>query len=212
MCYQLKLGQHARECRTLCNYFGKREDCEAVSTMLQTKPADKALLQVTDQAMGETYRYLGDTSATVSIIPPATRDELSFQPVYDLLATNNTPIATRGTHLLALELSFTIPLVWPFIMVDITMPITGYDFLSHHKMIIEASHNQPKHAPTSTSVSGTVTQGNPASISTIENDKGFQGILQQYPELMSPTAPATFQSREVYHHTEMTSPLVFARP
>ncbi|KAG0706998.1 hypothetical protein GWK47_024228 [Chionoecetes opilio] len=88
-------------------------------------PGRRTLLWVADTLSG--MRYLVDSGAEVSVVPPSS-DERLAQPstAYDLLAANNTPIATYGTRTLRLSLTPTSPFVWSFVVTEVDQLGCGF--------------------------------------------------------------------------------------
>ena len=76
-------------------------------------PPPSCLFYVTDRSSG--FRFLVDTGAEVSVIPPSATDRTK-QDLFSLQAVNNTPIATHGNKLLTLNLGLRRPFRWIFII------------------------------------------------------------------------------------------------
>jgi len=85
------------------------------------------LLFLTDSNSG--HRFLIDTGAEVSIIPPSPAERKNKQECSGLRAINGSPIATFGTRSLTLDLGLRRVLHWIFVVADIRTPIIGADFL-----------------------------------------------------------------------------------
>ena len=63
---------------------------------------------------------------------------------YGLFAANGSCIATYGTILVSLDLSFQRTFKWRFTVTDVNLPIIGVDFLSHWSTLeIDASSRRP---------------------------------------------------------------------
>ena len=81
-------------------------------------------------------RFLIDTGAEVSVIPPSRKDKQHKQAYYigpPLKAVNNTTITTYGSRSLTFDLGLHKTFRWIFIVEDIRTPILGADFLHEHK-------------------------------------------------------------------------------
>ena len=99
-------------------------------------PHLSCLFYVTDRSPG--FRFLVDTGAKVSVIPPSATDHKHQQDTFSLQAVNNTPIATYGNKL---NLGLHRPFRWIFIIADVKQPIIGTDFLRHVGLVVDVSHN-----------------------------------------------------------------------
>ena len=87
------------------------------------------LFHVNDKATGT--RFLVDTGAEVSVIPPSRTDRRNLQGNFTLQAVNNTAIATYGTRSLTIDLGLRRTFRWIFVVADVKKPILGADFLRH---------------------------------------------------------------------------------
>ena len=71
---------------------------------MSVSPVPSHLFYVTDRSCG--LRFLVDTGAEVSVIPPSSTERRHPHENLTLQAINSTPIATYGTHSLTLDLGF----------------------------------------------------------------------------------------------------------
>ena len=85
------------------------------------------LFYLTDCSSG--LRFLVDTGAEVSVIPPSRIDRKHQQSNLSLQAINNTSIPTFGNHSLTLDLGPRRSFCWVFIIAEVKNPILGADFL-----------------------------------------------------------------------------------
>ena len=85
------------------------------------------LFYVTDSLTG--LRFLVDTGADISVIPPSVSERKHHKDSFSLQAVNNTPIATYGTQLRTLNIGLRRKFQWIFIIADVKTPILGADFL-----------------------------------------------------------------------------------
>ena len=84
------------------------------------------LFYITDKATG--LRFLVDTGAEVSVIPPSVSDHNHHKSNLTLQVVNNTSIATYGNQLLTLNIGLCRTFQWVFIIADVKNPIIGVDF------------------------------------------------------------------------------------
>ena len=73
-------------------------------------------------------RFLVDTGAAVSVLPPVKSDRQHSQSGVHLLAANGTAILTFGTRSLTLNLGLRRPFRWVFTIADVRHPILGAIF------------------------------------------------------------------------------------
>ena len=83
-------------------------------------PLPSRLFYVTDCNSG--LRFLVDTGAEASVIPPARTDRKHQQDGPGLQAVNVTPIATYGRRSLTLDLGLRRTFRWVFTIADIKHP------------------------------------------------------------------------------------------
>ena len=85
------------------------------------------LFYITDRSNG--FRFLVDTGAEVSVIPPSAADRKHPRTGLNLQAVNDSPIATYGDRLLTVNIGLRRKFQWVFIVADVKQPILGADFL-----------------------------------------------------------------------------------
>lgn len=150
--YHKKFGEAAINCKQPC---GRRysepvkQDCHTASSTTSTI---NNMLQVSDISNARTY--LIDTGSAVSLLPASDRDRKTT-PAYNLLAVNDSKIATFGTTEVHVALSSQANIPWKFIIADVQQPILGWDFLHTHNFTIDARRNELTHQPTASIVHAT---------------------------------------------------------
>ena len=97
----------------------------------------RRLLYLPDRASHS--KFLVDTGAEVSILPPRPQDRNHPQG-RELQAANGAPIACYGER--PAEPRFhlggnTKPFPWRFLVADVAFPILGADFLSHYNLLVD---------------------------------------------------------------------------
>ena len=97
------------------------------------------LFYITDRSNG--FRFLVDTSAEVSVIPPSTTDRKNPCTGLSLQAVNDSPIATYGDRLLTINIGLQQKFQWVFVA-DVKQPILGADFLRHYNLLVDMTHNR----------------------------------------------------------------------
>ena len=85
------------------------------------------LFYITDHSSG--LRFLVDTGAQVSVIPPTPAQRKHTHDNFQLQAVNSSPITTYGNQSLTLDLGLRRTFCWVFVIADVQSPILGADFL-----------------------------------------------------------------------------------
>ena len=106
---------------------GKLQRQQPVNATAEAAGQESRLFMVTDRTSG--VRFLVDTGAEVSIIPPSRVSGPRRKSDTRLSAANGTSITTYGETSLTLNLGLRRTLAWVFIVADSTYPIIGADFL-----------------------------------------------------------------------------------
>ena len=97
------------------------------------------LFYVTDYSNG--FRFLIDTGAEVSVIPPSATDRKHRWTSLSLQAVNDSPIATYGDRLLTINIGLWQTFQWIFIVVDVIKPILGAEFLRQYSLLVDMAQN-----------------------------------------------------------------------
>ena len=190
--------------------FGKPSRQSVTATTVTGRPPSR-LLFVYDKSSG--LRFLVDTGAQVSVIPPGSvkRD---LQPTsYTLQAANGTAIKTFGQRLLTLDLGLRRNFSWIFVIAQVNHPILGIDFLSHFGLSVDLHSRKLSDSTTSLFV-----HGKPSSVSSIgihpvyPADPKFASLLKEYPEILQPATCFRETKHGVEHHIITRGPPVTARP
>ena len=101
-------------------------------------------------------RFLVDTGAEVSIIPPSRADRSAGQGTFRLQAVNGSNIATFGVRSLTLNLGLRRTFRWVFIIADIQQPVVGADFLYHFGLLVDMRHSMLVDSTTNLRVHGII--------------------------------------------------------
>ena len=97
-------------------------------------PSLSRLFYLTDKS--NALRFLVDTGAEVSIIPPNVKD-FNHPSTLTLQAVNNSAIPTFCTRSLTLNLGLHRPFHWVFVIAKVHTPILGADFLRHYGLLVD---------------------------------------------------------------------------
>lgn len=169
---------------------------------------------MTDRRTGA--RFLVDTGAEVSIVPPNTQDRSLKRPdVFSLHAANGTPIPTFGQRHVQLDIGLRRSFSWVFLIADVQQPILGMDFLHHFNLAIDARRKLLIDSITGLSVSACSVSTCPLTVYTIlpsTIDTPYLNLLQQFPSVTKPCQYDQPVSHHVTHAIDTQGQPVFARP
>ena len=186
---------------------GKRLDRHVAAT--DTAGATSRLFYVTDRTSGE--RFLVDTGAEVSVVPPRQGETYSYSSS-SLRAANGSHIKVYGNASRTLNIGLRRTFRWLFVVADIQFAILGIDFLQHFDLLVDPRQRRLEDRTTQLSVHGILAET--ASISPIaispQLPTEFSYLLTNFPCAFQPNSflPATDTT---CHHLVTTGPPVFSR-
>ena len=96
-------------------------------------PLPSRLFFITDRTTGN--KFLVDTGAEVSVIPPSRAERQYRRDSLTLQAANNTSVATYGKRSPTLDLGLHCTFHWIFVIADVRHPILGADFLRYYSLL-----------------------------------------------------------------------------
>lgn len=171
---------------------------------------NSCLFYITDQLTG--LRFLIDTGAEVSIIPPSHTERQCKQGM-TLRAANNTSIATYGKRSLTLSFGLRRTFRWIFIIADVQDPIIGVDFLRHFQLGIDVTNKQLTDAVTNLVVQGVATAVPSLSPTFLpkEPTNEFEAVLLEFPDVIQPFDGERPIKHSVTHHIKTTGPPIHSR-
>ena len=118
---------------------GKRPGWSLAATSVSGLSSSR-LFYVTDKTTGK--RFLVDTGAEVSVIPPCNTQRQTKVDTLVLQAVNNTSIGTYGKRSLTLDLGLRRTFRWIFVVANVQRPILGADFLRHFSLLVDMRHHR----------------------------------------------------------------------
>ena len=144
-------------------------------------------------------RFLVDTGAEVSVIPPSPNDR-HHKTKLTLQAVNGSPIPTYGTRSLTLNIGLRRTFRWIFVIADIQNSILGADFLRHFALLVDVKHNRLLDTTTQLHTQGTPTLLSPWIVSSLHtlNNLIIQHQLHHHPTYSLPLSQA--QPPQHLHH------------
>ncbi|KRY15633.1 Retrovirus-related Pol polyprotein from transposon opus [Trichinella patagoniensis] len=131
----------------------------------------------------------------------------------ELTAANGTRIDVVGSRELTVDLGFTRPMKWKFVVARIAQPILGADFLRHFNLLVDLKHQRLVDMTSWTFSNGLVKTSNTKVVSCLrhESDHNLK-ILEKYPSLTSCFRTSKPATHSIQHHILTHGPPVFARP
>ena len=158
-------------------------------------------------------RFLVDTGAEVSVIPPGT-DKHRLQPVQcTLQAANNTSIKTFGRKILTLDLNLRRQFPWDFIVADVQNPIIGADFLTKFGLIVDMSQRKLLDSTTTLTVQGKATSINSIGLRlALPSTNEYTVLINKFPQIFRPTEIMSPPKHNIVHHVVTKGPPTTARP
>ena len=159
-------------------------------------------------------RFLVDTGAEVSVIPPSGPRHTLRPTGYSLQAANQSSIATYGTRSLTLDLGLRRTFRWIFIVADVKHAILGADFLHHYGLSVDIRKSRLLDTLTQLQVHGLSTQTASACLSlpSLDSQDPYSAVLAEFPGILRPRTKEQPCQHTVTHHIRTTGPPVSARP
>ncbi|KRX36597.1 Retrovirus-related Pol polyprotein from transposon [Trichinella murrelli] len=160
-------------------------------------------------------RFLVDTGSDVSVVlyNAALRSQLHTADIPQLTAANGTRIDVVGSRELTVDLGFTRPMKWKFIVARIAQPILGADFLRHFNLLVDLKHQRLVDMTSWTFSNGLVKTSNTKVVSCLRHGSDHNlKVLKKYPSLTSCFRTSKPPTHSIQHHILTHGPPVFARP
>ena len=186
---------------------GKLPGQSLVATYVTGQPSSR-LFYVTDRTT--CLRFVVDTGAQVSVIPPSHTERRNHRADLVLQAVNHTSISTYGTRSLTLDLGLRRSFRWVFIVADVATPILGADFLRWYNLLVDMRSNRLSYAVTSLAVQGTRTQVSSLSPTLLptKSKSTFEDLLATVTQPCNTEQPV---KHNVTHHITTTGPPTSSR-
>ena len=169
------------------------------------------LLYITDNSLG--YRFLIDTGAEVSVLPPSHTERKHQQNGCNLLAVNGSEIATYGKRSLTLNLGLRRTFRWVFILANVQTAILGADFLRHYSLLVDITNGRLVDGITQLRVQGIISEVASPSPSFLPSQptNTFTALVAKYPTVFQPHLSSHTTEHSVTHHIRTTGPPICAK-
>nr|VZH90223.1 unnamed protein product [Spirometra erinaceieuropaei] len=159
-------------------------------------------------------RFLLDTGAQISVVPPTAADRRFPSPGFHLQAANCSPIPTVGSLSLTLNIGLRRSFTWIFVIADVPHAILGSDFLAEFDLLVDCRRARLLDRTTGLFVRGLTPFITPTNLSVLDTDiaSPFRQLLLSHPNIINPQFRSGEVQHDVVHHIRTSGPPVFARP
>ncbi|BHF62106.1 hypothetical protein SprV_0100508700 [Sparganum proliferum] len=159
-------------------------------------------------------RFLVDTGAQISVVPPTAADRRFPSPGLHLQAANCSPIPTFGSLSLTLNIGLRRSFTWIFVIADVPHAILGSDFLAEFDLLVDCRRARLLDRTTGLFVRGLTPFTAPTNLSVLDTDiaSPFRQLLLSHPNIINPKFRSGEVQHDVVHHIRTSGPPVFARP
>ena len=181
-------------------FFEAGKRIEGPTLASATVGPESLQLIVLDKNSG--LRFVVDSGAQVSVIPPTLQDRRSGTCGSTLQAANGSQILCYGERQTVLRLddrSYGARLV----IADVRRPLLGADFLRRHNLLVDMRGQRLIESDSYHAVHSMIdsTQSTPIQLSSIApTSNKFRKILNLYPEILQPTFSSSKVSHGVVHY------------
>ena len=163
------------------------------------------LFYIMDKSSG--HRFLVDTGAEVSVLPPSRSERRHRDEGCNLMAVNGSAIlSTYGKRSLTLDLGLRRTFRWVFVIANIKSPILGADFLRHYSLLVDMKHSRLVDAITQLQVQGLYSQVSSPSPALYrpQSTNTFTTIVTEYPAVFQPHLHSQYVEHDITHHIRTT--------
>ncbi|BHF83106.1 hypothetical protein SprV_0802624800 [Sparganum proliferum] len=159
-------------------------------------------------------RFLVDTGAQISVVPPTPVDRRCPSPGLHLQAANCSPISTFGSRSLTLNIGLRRSFSWIFVIADVPHAILGSDFLDEFDLLVDCRRSCLLDRTTGLSVRGLTPFNDSCNLSVLDTGTAcpYRDLLLQHPNIIKPQFRIGEIQHDVVHHIRTSGPPVFARP
>ncbi|BHF60044.1 hypothetical protein SprV_0100300500 [Sparganum proliferum] len=159
-------------------------------------------------------RFLVDTGAQISVVPPTPVDRRFPSPGLHLQAANCSPISTFGSRSLTLNIGLRRSFSWIFVIADVPHAILGSDFLAEFDLLVDCRRSCLLDRTTGLSVRGLTPFNDSCNLSVLDTGIAcpYRDLLLQHPNIIKPQFRIGEIQHDVVHHIRTSGPPVFARP
>lgn len=159
-------------------------------------------------------KFLIDTGAEVSVVPPNQKQKRHPLSNSMLYAANHSPINTYGEKTLTLSLGLRRKFTWTFIIADVTQPLIGADFLSHYNLLVDIRQHRLVDNTTNVHTVCSVDKKGERyhNLSFINQSESFKDLLNEFKDITSPNSSIKTLKHDITHHIVTNGQPVFEKP
>nr|VZI45750.1 unnamed protein product [Spirometra erinaceieuropaei] len=159
-------------------------------------------------------RFLVNTGAQISVVPPTPVDRRCPSPGLHLQAANCSPISTFGSRSLTLNIGLCRSFSWIFGIADVPHVILGSDFLAEFDLLIDCRRSCLLDRTTGLSVRCLTPFNDSCNLSVLDTGIAcpYRDLLLQHPNIIKPQFRSGEIQHDVVYHIRTSGPPVFARP
>ncbi|BHF81061.1 hypothetical protein SprV_0702419000 [Sparganum proliferum] len=182
------------------------------ATVFSGSPSSGRTFYVCDKVTRR--RFLVDTGAQISVVPPTPVDRRCPSPGLHLQAANCSPISTFGSRSLTLNIGLRRSFSWIFVIADVPHAILGSDFLAEFDLLVDYRRSCLLDRTTGLSVRGLTPFNDSCNLSVLDTGIAcpYRDLLLQHPNIIKPQFRSGEIQHDVVHHIRTSGPPVFARP
>ncbi|BHF78844.1 hypothetical protein SprV_0602196000 [Sparganum proliferum] len=216
--YHTTFDVKARRCISLCSFTSRHSkrvkpvNPKVSAANLPEGSNPGRTFYVCDTRSGR--RFLVDTGAQLSVIPPTPADRRCPNPDLFLQAVNTSPITTFSTCPLSLDIGLRRLFPWVFVVADIPCAILGADFLAAFDLLVDCRQSRLHDKTTNLSARGISSSDASRQLVVLdpEPENLFRQLLAKYPGLTRPNFNVSIPPHDVVQHIRTIGPPVFSRP
>ncbi|CAK9799789.1 Transposon Ty3-G Gag-Pol polyprotein [Anthophora quadrimaculata] len=127
-----------------------------------------------------------------------------------MYAANGTAINTYGSKHIIISLGLRRQFPWQFTVADVGRAIIGADFLRQHNLLVDLNRRRLIDSCTNLFRTGTITNKNFPTISTIDHTNKLQSLLKEFTAITKPQNHG-MKKQNVYHHITTKGPPIAER-
>lgn len=187
---------------------GKRPGQSLVAACDIGQPRSR-LFFIGDRISG--LRFLVDTGAEISVLPPSSVDRRQKQLGSPLQAANGSVINTFGLCSLTLDIGLRRTFRWVFTIAAVSHPILGSDFLSFFNLNVSVRNRRLSDEVTTLAVNGIASRTRPLGIRALLPTSDYERLLSDFPAITRPCSLAATVQHDVTHRIDTTGSPCFRK-
>nr|VZI07626.1 unnamed protein product [Spirometra erinaceieuropaei] len=158
-------------------------------------------------------RFLVETGAQISVVPPIPVDRRCPSPSLHLQAANCSPISTFGSRSLTLNIGLHRSFSWIFVIANVPHAILCSDFLAEFDILVDCRRFCLLDRTTGLSVRGPTPFNDSCNLSVLDTGIAcpYRDLLLQHPNIIKPQFRSGEIQHDVVHHIRTSGSPVFAR-